>query len=322
MPPAVVYVHGNGNKVRRELLKSQWDTALFGRDMAGASRMAYWAPLRYPEPLPDFWADPLDGGPEPAEEPAAATGPGAPPSDRAALEAPEEFVARTLDEARREAADAGLEGRAGQDGSALAGWLRDMTYLADPLAHAGEREEPSAELPLEALPLPQAGRTAVFRRLVRHTFKDVHAYFFGGAGPAMREVVREALGGPADGPLVVIGHSLGSVIAYEVLRELGREVELLVTVGSPLAITEVQDQLVHPPAVPAGVAAWRNASDLRDLVALDHTLRPEYAPPERVTDLLVTNDSGNHHGIREYLSQPQVREPVHQLFGHLTHGPG
>jgi hypothetical protein len=30
----VVYVHGNGNKVRRELLKQQWDKALFGEDMA------------------------------------------------------------------------------------------------------------------------------------------------------------------------------------------------------------------------------------------------------------------------------------------------
>ncbi|MEU9119823.1 hypothetical protein AB0C96_08175 [Streptomyces sp. NPDC048506] len=315
MPATVVYVHGNGNKVRRELLKSQWDTALFGRDMAEASRMAYWAPLRYPEPLPDFGADPLDGGAEPMEELAA--GP-----DRLALEPPEVFVARTLDEAQREAGDGGLEGRAVPDQDRLADWLRDMTYLADTLARTGEPEEPAEELPLEALPLPRAGRTALFRLLVERAFKDVHAYFFGGAGPAMRAVVKEALDGLDGGPLVVIGHSLGTIIAYEELREQGRDVELLVTVGSPLAITEVQDQLARPPAVPAGVAAWRNASDLRDLVALDHTLRPEYAPQERVTDLLVTNDSHNHHGITEYLAQPQVREPVQRLFGDHAGGPG
>ena len=49
----IVYVHGNGNKVRKELLKSLWDKALFGTDLGAASRMAYWAPLRYPAPLPD-----------------------------------------------------------------------------------------------------------------------------------------------------------------------------------------------------------------------------------------------------------------------------
>ncbi|MFE0377102.1 hypothetical protein ACFW1M_16275 [Streptomyces inhibens] len=309
MHPRVVYVHGNGNKVRSELLKSQWDTALFGRDMAEASRMAYWAPVRYPAPLPDFRPDPLDGGPELIEElPARA--------EAAVVEPPEDFVARTLGEARLEAGEIGLEGRAAADEGALVDWLRDMTYLADTLAHAGEDEEPASgmELPLEALPLPQPGRSAVFRMLVKHAFKDVHAYFFGGAGPAMREVVTQALEGLDGGPLVVVSHSLGTIIAYEVLMEQGREVDLLVTVGSPLAISEVQDHLARPPAVPAGVAAWRNASDLRDLVALDHTLRPEYAPQERVTDLLVTNDSRNHHGISEYLAQRQVREPVHRIF--------
>jgi hypothetical protein len=49
----VVYVHGNGNKVREELLKRQWDLALFGRDAGSDSRMAYWAPLLHPQPLPD-----------------------------------------------------------------------------------------------------------------------------------------------------------------------------------------------------------------------------------------------------------------------------
>ncbi|MEV5127961.1 hypothetical protein AB0K49_35015 [Streptomyces decoyicus] len=307
MRPRVVYVHGNGNKVRPELLKSQWDTALFGRDMAEASRMAYWAPVRYPEPLPDFRPDPLNSPPELIEELTARP-------DRAGAEPPEEFVARTLEEARLEAGDTGLEARASADEGALADWLRDMTYLADTLALAGERDEPGAELPLEALPLPRTGRTAVFRLLVKHAFKDVHAYFFGGAGPAMRAVVKEQLDGLDGGPLVVVGHSLGTIVAYEVLMEQAREVELLVTVGSPLAIAEVQDHLARPPAVPAGVAAWRNASDLRDLVALDHTLRPEYAPEERVTDLLVTNDSSNHHGISEYLAQHEVRAPVQRIF--------
>ncbi|WP_406002596.1 hypothetical protein [Streptomyces sp. NBC_00829] len=308
MQPRVIYVHGNGNKVRSELLKSQWDNALFGRDLADASRMAYWAPIRYADPLPDFRSDPLDGGPDETEGPT-------PPEE---FETPEKFTERVLERARSEDGEIPSESvPAGGRNDALTGWLSEMTYLADTLAEA-EGTGAVTDSPLEALPLPRAARTAVFRRLVRRSFEDVYAYFFGGAGPAIRKVVKEALQGLDGAPVAVVGHSLGSIVAYEVLAELGCEVELFTTVGSPLAITEVQDQLAKPPAVPAGVRAWRNASDLRDLVALDHTLRPEYAPTERVTDLLVRNNSENHHGITEYLGNPQVREPFQRMFNHLA----
>ncbi|MEU2391154.1 hypothetical protein [Streptomyces sp. NPDC007369] len=337
MEPRIVYVHGNGNKPRVELLKSQWDSALFGVDMGSASRMAYWAPLLHPVPLPDGLADPLDGGAVPAGETREAV----PPS----VEATEEFVARTLAEARAEtarstvspgSADEGASATVGGSGAAagsgsgsgagddepLAAWLRDMGYLAEALAQDGG---PPAGAPggPEALPLPAFARTRLFRLLVKHTFKDVHAYFFGGAGAAIRDVVRQALdqareGAGAGGPLVVVGHSLGSIAAYEVLAEEPRAVDLFVTIGSPLAITEIQDVLAGRPAVPAGVAVWRNASDLRDLVALDHTLRPEYAPVHLVTDHLVLNTSGNHHGAREYLATGPVREPVRALFSGLA----
>ncbi|MFG3497308.1 thioesterase domain-containing protein [Streptomyces sp. NPDC047928] len=319
MRARIVYVHGNGNKVRPDLLRSQWDRALFGQDMGEASHMAYWAPLRYDRPLPDARPDPLDGAPEPLEEGLA----GADGED------PEQFASRTWQEARADTAGAAgpggippeAPGEAGApEAAVLDGWLRDMTYLADTLAQAEGPQPPGpgAEPLPETLPLPRFGRTAVFRTLVKHTFKDVHAYFFGGMGAAMRRVVADVLDevgdGPQDGPLVVVGHSLGSIIAYEVLAERGRRADLFLTVGSPLAITEVQDCLVRRPAVPDGVTAWHNASDLRDLVALDHTMRPEYAPVEKITDHLVTNDSGNHHGISEYLGDPLVQGLVRRVF--------
>ncbi|MEU3778760.1 hypothetical protein AB0F11_37270, partial [Streptomyces sp. NPDC032472] len=93
MEPRVLYVHGNGNKVREELLKSRWDTALFGTDMGSASRMAYWAPLRHPAPLPDSGAASTDADP-----------------GSAVAEPAEEFVARMLAEARAEAAGGGAAG--------------------------------------------------------------------------------------------------------------------------------------------------------------------------------------------------------------------
>ncbi|MBW5482774.1 hypothetical protein [Streptomyces bambusae] len=343
--PAIVYVHGNGNKVRKDLLKSHWDRALFGRDMGAASRMAYWAPLRYPEPLPDHGgADPsAGGGPAPGgtsgretdresvRESLRVTGrePGIPAGEEPGAgvpETPEEFVERTLRTARADAGPA-TEGPAADhavDGVAeaeLAGWLARMTYAAETFDRGEDTlPAPVPGVGVRALPLPVFLRSPIFKLLVERTFEDVHAYFFGGAGEAMREVVRTELAQVGDGPLVVLGHSLGSILAYEVLREEHRDVSLFVTVGSPLGIAEVQDRLARPSAVPAGVAAWVNVSDLRDLVALDHWLRSEYAPPERVTDHLVKNDSDNHHGIGEYLRSAPVQAHVRAVFNHLAGG--
>ncbi|GAA4896647.1 hypothetical protein ACFPM3_14040 [Streptomyces coeruleoprunus] len=294
MRPRIVYVHGGGPKARRELLTSQWDKALFGHDMGEASQMAYWAPVRYGSPLPDPHPDPLEGLPGAVAE-----------EGHPLLEDPAHFVSRTL-------ADA--------DGAApLGGWLRDMTYLAEALALAEEPRPGPGEEPLpRSVPRPRPARTALFRLLVRQTFEDVGAYFFGGAGPAMRQVAEEALDEAAatgDGPVVVVGHGLGSVVAYEVLAAApDRRVDLFVTLGSPLAVPAVQECLAGPRAVPSGTALWLNASDARDLVALDHTLRPEYAPPGRITDLLVGNGSENHHGAAAYLSSPLVREPVRRVL--------
>ncbi len=305
MRPTVVYVHGNGNKPAREPLKSSWDEALFGASAGRRSRMAYWADLRYPASLPDAEADGLDAA-ESDEE-----------SVRPAGLDPAELVAETLAETHSEgvvgssAPGSGASGPAGQGvpGAGLDPWLREMAYVADALA---EGEEPPADA--EVLWLPRAARVAVFRALVKRTFADVYAYFFGGSGDAIRDRLRSTLA-EVDGPVVVIGHSLGSIIAYDVLRESGpdREIPLLVTVGSPLGITEIQDLVTRPLQVPDGVARWRNIADGRDLVALDRTIRPEYAPSAHTADFLVVNDSANHHGIREYLSSGPVRDAVAAL---------
>ena len=70
-------------------------------------------------------------------------------------------------------------------------------------------------------------------------------------------------------PTVVIGHSLGSVVAYNILRTDPRalRVPLYVTLGSPLAIRAIRDEL-RPLRFPQTVQTWYNAFDARDVVAL------------------------------------------------------
>ena len=84
---------------------------------------------------------------------------------------------------------------------------------------------------------------------------------------------------------VVIGHSLGSVVAYEYLCGYRpSSVELLVTLGSPLGIPNlVFDRLTPAPADglgawPGGVASWVNVADRDDIVALRKQLAGLFGP--------------------------------------------
>ncbi|GLF93140.1 hypothetical protein [Streptomyces yaizuensis] len=339
--PRVLYVHGIGNKAAPDALKSQWDRALFGRDLGDASRVAYWAGVRHARPLPDGRLDPAEGAAEPTGSVSASALAESPESPESA----EEFVERLLAGAG-EAATESVPGRGPDTGEweALRQWLRRTTQLADALAAretgpaapqpgpgpdadagSGSGHDPvheqgddrDHENGYEVLPLPRPVRTPVFRALVKVAFTDVHAYFFGGDGPAIRRIVADALADFDGHRGVVVGHSLGSVIAYEALAERHRDLGLFLTAGSPLAVTEFKDLLAVPPAVPPGVRSWHNVCDLRDLVSLGHLLAPAYPPAGRITDLLVTNTSRNHHGITGYLRNAQVRAALRLVVADL-----
>src|SRR5262245_40720298 len=48
----LIYVHGIGNKPPADILKCQWDEALFGFNLGERSRLAYWVNrIFYPEPV-------------------------------------------------------------------------------------------------------------------------------------------------------------------------------------------------------------------------------------------------------------------------------
>jgi hypothetical protein len=66
------------------------------------------------------------------------------------------------------------------------------------------------------------------------------------------------------GPVLVVSHSLGTVIAHDVLREprfAAKVVPLLATLGSPLGYTEIQDVVTKPLHVPDPARLWANFAD-------------------------------------------------------------
>ena len=81
------------------------------------------------------------------------------------------------------------------------------------------------------------------------------------------------------GPCVVVAHSLGSVVAYNVLNSCPAELDVraFVTVGSPLGLVSVRKHLDVPLRMPPPARRWFNARDPRDIVAtrpLDATTFP------------------------------------------------
>jgi hypothetical protein len=118
--------------------------------------------------------------------------------------------------------------------------------------------------------------------------------------------------------VVVVAHSLGTVVGYDVFDALrgSIDVPLFVTAGCPLGLPVVQRSLL-PDWKGAGKRAgpklegmgvpWLNAFDVRDFVALVHPLANFYTAA--LQDERTFNPS-DPHAIQDYLADPDVARPI------------
>ena len=92
----------------------------------------------------------------------------------------------------------------------------------------------------------------------------------------------------ASRPILLLAHSMGSVIAFEALRQTSHDdgpvvaVDLLLTMGSPLGQRYIQDRMEgHDQAGilkwPNNIRRWVNLSAVGDLTAIDPVLADDYA---------------------------------------------
>jgi hypothetical protein len=114
---------------------------------------------------------------------------------------------------------------------------------------------------------------------------------------------------------LVIGHSLGSVVAYEALVAGIEQPLTLITLGSPLGLRRViYDRLrPQPQRVPPSVGAWTNIADVDDLVAAELRLRPLFPPaPGRGVhvDDRQTDNGSEPHAAERYLVKESVGNVV------------
>jgi hypothetical protein len=130
--------------------------------------------------------------------------------------------------------------------------------------------------------------------------------------------------------ILLIAHSMGSIIAYDVLNAGIKDVQIdtLVTCGSPLGIPVIKNKIraerkltsnPRPLAVPDTISRhWYNLSDLHDRVAIDYKLADDYLPNHAgvaIRDLQVTNSyeykgEKNPHKAYGYLRTPEMAEII------------
>ena len=189
----------------------------------------------------------------------------------------------------------------------------------------------------EDMPLNYSG---ISDRIMHRFFGDMETYLQNeNARNAIRQRLLDALATHQGDRIMLIAHSMGSIVAYDVLSTLaaGMEVAVLVTIGSPLGLPQVisrihaaqldEHQDLSTLRAPECITeAWFNLSDPEDKVALDQTLADDYLPNTRgirAQDWKVMNDymlkgNRNPHKSFGYLRTPEVTKLVGQFLEKQT----
>lgn len=309
----ITFIHGLANKPPADVLYPVWLRALgdgpgglFLPDEGVTSSMVYWADVLYEAPdtdpanyetVDERTAEQVDGGGH-AEVPATRT----------------EEERRFVEGLRRHLTRASL-------GDVEADRAPDNPH--DPAA-----------VGLERIPLPWF----IKKRIMKAWLRDAHHYYFNerfspraGISFAVQQEIRErfvkALKAvpTANGPHVVVAHSMGTMIAYDCLKRVPDcpPVDALMTLGSPLGLDEVQDcnkpewsrEHGFPEAKLRG--HWVNVFDRLDVVC---GADPKFANDfrlngvEKIQDVQVENDGAWRHSIAKYLRQGVVRDHLRRML--------
>jgi len=170
----------------------------------------------------------------------------------------------------------------------------------------------------------------VARRDLRVTLEEVLRYLLDADGVArgIRALLKEPLvaAWQADRPVLLMGHSLGSVIAYDALWELSHEdrvdgsVDWLVTLGSPLATRFVRKRVkgaarTGKQRYPGNIRRWLNCSAKGDMTALHPRLAPFFG---HIVDLGLTEQLIDRTDIYNHFYADFGLNP-HKSYGYLAH---
>jgi hypothetical protein len=119
-----------------------------------------------------------------------------------------------------------------------------------------------------------------------------------------------------DSPLVVVAHSLGTVISYELLTEdaaAGKTIPLFCTLGSPLAVRIVANYVGKRRSFPRPpVQRWINGAQQEDFVTLGRVLQKSTIGFDGIENNdQIINLNSDKHDIVAYLSDQSIAGAIH-----------
>jgi hypothetical protein len=131
-----------------------------------------------------------------------------------------------------------------------------------------------------------------------------------------KRVAASIFDGKAD-PVIVVAHSLGTVVTYRILAETKwshRDVPLFVTLGSPLSVRMFKSILPARGVIPTPpIGCWFNARHGDDFVTLGRAIIEQSIGFQGVQDCTdIAGDDPDRHSIAQYLSSPAVAKMIHR----------
>lgn len=178
---------------------------------------------------------------------------------------------------------------------------------------------------------PIAGFFGISDDIINSCFPDLKAYFtHEGVGKLVRQRLLEKLLPvlEAGHEVCLVSHSMGTIVAYDVLWQLSRlkeyqtlhhrRIDLLVTLGSPLGDKSVSSQLLDADepiqgCYPANIRQWHNFAAEDDFVSRDEKLRDNFAS---MLDGGLLQDLDDHGMYNQFVNWHNELNP-HKLYGYL-----
>ena len=180
--------------------------------------------------------------------------------------------------------------------------------------------------------------------IIQRYFKELDLYYCTTcvmkerSGVLVKDVIREQLTATLkryrNSDILLIAHSMGSIIAYDVLTQCTPDITIdtFVTIGSPLGIPVVMSKIiseqrqsvetVQRAKVPEAVTrSWYNLSDLDDNMTVNYRLADDFEENSKkvnVTDTIVSNNyeykgKKNPHKSYGYLRTPELAEIIYSF---------
>lgn len=133
--------------------------------------------------------------------------------------------------------------------------------------------------------------------------------------PGIRKAINDFVCSAFDSqPTIVIAHSLGTIVAYNVLKDNPSwNIKKFITIGSPLGLKSIKSKLDTPLVMPRCIKnGWFNAYDERDFVSLN-PLDIKYfnITPPIINKNNVNNFTENRHGIIGYLNDKEIVKVIY-----------